>query len=69
MTEQQLQELLQCDPVYQKLLLECNSLEVEYIRIKKQLTVENQKFLDKYLALCEELEYRRTYHAMHYTKA
>ena len=68
MTEQQLQELLQCDPVYQKLLLECNSLEVEYIRIKKQLTVENQKLLDKYLALCEELEYRRTYHAMNFTK-
>ena len=68
MTEQQLQELLQCDPVYQKLLLECNSLEVEYIRIKKQLTVEDQKLLDKYLALCEELEYRRTYHAMNFTK-
>lgn len=68
MTEQQLQERLQCDPIYQNLLLECASLEVEYIRIKKQLTVEDQKFLDRYLAFCEELEYRRTYHAMNFTK-
>ena len=69
MTEQQLQELLQCDPVYQKLLLECNSLEVEYIRIKEHLTAEDQILLDRYLAFCEELEYRRTYHAMNFGKA
>ena len=69
MTEQQLQECLQSDPVYQNLLLECTALEIEYTRIKKNLTAEDQILLDKYLTLCEELEYRRTYHAMHFAKA
>ena len=68
MTEQQLQELLQCDPIYQNLLLECASLEVEYIRIKEHLTAEDQILLDRYLAFCEELECRRTYHAMNFAK-
>ena len=66
MTEQQLQKYLQCDPDYQRLLLACNALEKEYARIKEQLTKEDQILLDKYLTLCEELEYRRTYHAMHF---
>ena len=69
MTEQQLQELLQCDPVYQNLLLECTALEIEYTRIKESLSEEKQILLDKYVTLCEELEYRRTYHAMHFVKA
>ena len=69
MTEQQLQECLQCDPVYQNLLLECTALEIEYTQIKENLTVEDQILLDKYLTLCEELEDRRTYHAMHFVKA
>lgn len=69
MTEQQLQECLQSDPVYQNLLLECTALEIEYTRIKKNLTAEDQILLDKYLTLCEELEYRRTYHAMYFAKA
>ena len=69
MTEQQLQECLQSDPVYQNLLLECTALEIEYTRIKENLTAEDQILLDKYLTLCEELEYRRTYHAMYFVKA
>ena len=66
MTEQQLQEQLRCDPDYQRLLMQCSTLEKEYARIKEQLTKEDQILLDKYLTLCEELEYRRTYHAMHF---
>ena len=58
--EQQLHALISCDKVYQDLLFACQKQEEEYLKIKNSLSCTDQEILERYIALCEELEYRRT---------
>ena len=67
MTEAQEYRLCQAakfDPIYQQLLVECQAMEEEYQRIKILLSPGDLEKLERYVALCEELEYRRTCLAM-----
>lgn len=63
--EQQLRALTSCDNIYQELLFACQKQEKEYLRIKNSLPNAEQESLERYIALCEELEYRRTCLAFH----
>ena len=58
--EQLLIQAAQADSVYQDLLKNCLSAEADYLRIRSGLSREDQEILDRYISLCEELEYRRT---------
>jgi hypothetical protein len=48
------------DPCYQSLLEECRKLELEYLRILRKLPERDRDILERYISLCEELEYRKT---------
>ncbi|MBE6975562.1 MAG: hypothetical protein E7436_08750 [Ruminococcaceae bacterium] len=63
--EQLLASLTLCDEIYQSTLSECLALETEYLRIVEQLPPQDRALLEHYIALCEELEYRRTDIALH----
>lgn len=47
------------DPWYRELLEKCAALEEDYQRIFLSLPEADREKLDAYIALCEELEYRR----------
>lgn len=67
MTEQQafqLQQLANADPIYLELRKECIALEDDFCRIRSGLSETDQDLLDRYIALCEELEYQRTCFAL-----
>ena len=67
MTEQQafqLQQLANADPIYLELQKECIALEEDFCRIRSGLSETDQNLLDRYIALCEELEYQRTCFAL-----
>ena len=67
MTEQQafqLQQLANADPIYLELRKECIALEEDFCRIRSRLSETDQDLLDRYIALCEELEYQRTCFAL-----
>lgn len=57
--ERQLAELVRRDPFFQELLSECENRSQDFHRIKNLLSAEDQELLDLYIAVCEELEYRR----------
>lgn len=59
----QVQELLNHDPEYQKILHDLSVAEKKYHQIMKKLTIEERECVDDYIALCEELEYQRTHTA------
>lgn len=64
MTYEQEQRLLAAcdhDPFYQELLCRCGELEPDYFRIKNRLSEEDQEKLERYISVCEELEYRRSF--------
>jgi hypothetical protein len=63
--EKRLVQAAEYDDIYQALLAECGALEPSYTRIKNSLRQEDQDILERYIALCEELEYRRTILAVH----
>jgi hypothetical protein len=48
------------DSYYQELLCQCEIKEIEYHRIICKLLPTEQEQVDDYVAVCEELEYRRT---------
>ena len=52
------------DAHYQSLLRQCGELESEYRRIMALLKPDDALALERYISLCEELEYRRTDIAM-----
>lgn len=58
--EQNLVAMLQNDSHYQSLLCSLQDLSPDYEALKSSLLPENQELLDKYITLCEELEFRRT---------
>ncbi len=47
------------DPIYQRLLHACLTLEPEFLRIRNSLPIQAQEILDRYLSLWEELDHRR----------
>lgn len=63
MTYEQEQRLIAAtdkDAFYQSLLCQCKELEPVYCGIKSALPDAKQEDLERYISLCEELEYRRT---------
>lgn len=58
--ERRLNEATRKDSWYQQMLSACDLLSAEYAQFKNSLTPEDQAALERYLSLCEELEYRRT---------
>ena len=72
MTDQQEEALVKAtrqDLIYQELLKTCEDLDCEYLRIKASLSKEDQVLLERYIAVCEDLEYRRTCLAANLTHA
>ena len=67
--EEILTEAVRKDPLYGDLFADCLKLESDYVRIKDSLSQEDGEILERYIALCEELEYRRTCIAMNLPKA
>lgn len=53
-------QLAERDSFYQNLLQQCQALAIDYVRIQKSLSQEDQEILEHYIALCEELEYQRS---------
>lgn len=58
LTNERIAVLVQTDAEYQKLLSECKQLEPEHLRIVASLPEKDRTLLDRYITLCEELEYR-----------
>ena len=67
--ENMLVALTAADAEYQKLLGQCAALETEYERILGSLSQHDRETLERYIGLCEELEYRRTRIALEMNKA
>lgn len=63
-TEMILQAIVHQDETYQKLLCESHTLEVEFQRIRTSLSADDQRILDRYISLGEEMDYRRLYLAL-----
>ena len=59
----QVRELLLHDPEYNKILCDVIAAEEKYLKIIEKLPVEERACVDEYIALCEEMEYQRTYAA------
>ena len=47
------------DTFYRELLKECENLSSDYHRIRSVLQASDREILDRYIALCEELEHQR----------
>ena len=63
MNEQQeklLNALTEADEWYQQLLRECETAEVSYQKVLSRLSAADRETVEHYIALCEEMEYRRT---------
>lgn len=58
--EKQLNALAQADEWYQQLLRECETAEERYHQILQKLSDADREAMERYIALCEEMEYRRT---------
>ena len=52
------------DIIYLQLLRECEELEAAFGRVMEGMNDEDRDILNRYISLCEELEYRRTALAM-----
>lgn len=60
MTEEQeakLLELMRSDSVYQELLCQCRQLEPDFLRIRDDLSENDRDILDRYISVCENMEY------------
>ena len=62
--QNRLQTAISQDEIYQQLLVDCKAMERGYLRIISNLTDEDRERLERYIALGEELEHRRTWIAM-----
>ena len=59
-----LAHLTHADKQYQALLSQCVTLEPEYQRIIDHLSPDDRAVLERYIALCEEMDYRKLCIAM-----
>lgn len=62
--EQKLHAVVQQDTLYQQFWAECQALEEPFTEMRNRLTPDDRAILDRYISLCEDLEYRRTCLAM-----
>ena len=67
--EEKLLELTSQDTIYQEYLKELEHMEELFAKLRGRLSPYDQEILDRYIALCEELEYRRTCLATELTTA
>lgn len=56
----QVNEFLDHDPEFTALLDEQRDAEAAYLRIMETLDEEDRQVMERYVLLCEELEYKRT---------
>ena len=59
----QMQEILDRNPEFQSLLSELERSEAEYQQVLQKLTQEDQQIVERYIGLCEELDYQKTHTA------
>ena len=57
--EAKIARMAYADTFYQVMLKECEELGKEYERIREILSENDKEILDRYIALCEELEHQR----------
>ena len=62
--EKLLSHLTHVDKQYQILLAQCAELESDYQRIMDQLSYDDRTIMERYIALCEEMDYRKLCIAM-----
>ena len=55
-----LSDMVKSDADYQELLERCCSLETDYLRIMNGLSEEDRELMDRYIAACEDMQYRMT---------
>ena len=58
--ERRLNEMAKADAFYCDLLSKCAALSEDYHRIQSQLSPDDRETLERYISICEELEYQRT---------
>ena len=63
--EQELENAAGQDLTYQQLLTACREFEPKYEQIRAKLSKDDREQLDQYIALCEELDHRRIWLALH----
>ena len=59
----QVQEILDRDPDFQKMLAQLEVLEEQYQQVLQKLSPADQEIVERYVGLCEELEYQKTHTA------
>lgn len=57
------QELLEHDPEYKKMMAELAEAEEKYLKVREKLSPEDQEIIEHYIALCEDVEYQKTHTA------
>ena len=62
--EKLLSHLTSVDKQYQTLLAQCIELEADYQRIMDHLSYDDRAIVERYIALCEEMDYRKLCIAM-----
>lgn len=56
----QVNELLARDEDYLSLLAQRDAAEAEYLAVMQKLSQQDRQAVDRYIMLCEEIEYKRT---------
>ena len=59
----QMQELLEHDPEFKTLLAELVQAEEGYKQVLQKLSSEDQQTVERYIGLCEELDYQKLHTA------
>jgi len=60
LTEEILNDRTKTDSIFQELLQQCILAEEQYRETLSRLSEDERESLERYISLCEELEYRRT---------
>ena len=56
----QLADVSQKDECYQALLCQCATAEADYLSLLQRLSTNDRICIERYIALCEETQYRLT---------
>lgn len=59
----QVEKMLDQDPDYKMLLQEHQQAEKDYLAVAEKLSPEDRETVERYIALCEEIEYQKTHTA------
>ena len=66
-SEKQLSQALRGDSSYQQLLVACEEAEKAYLQVLERLSPEDQETVERYLALCEQMDYQKLLLALEQT--